>query len=758
MHMFITRKFSLHPEMNNVENKLEIIKGIRNQFLKFRDIENEFIEFAVQELRKDPSLIDQFQSESTVAYKGNFYDYFNFNLYIPKTHKNIEFKERVKRCAAFYPYYALRNWLIKNENLKVIINDLIQVFSNQKYRKHAFLSFVSKGMLGKKFLKAMNSHLKRDIFGGVQLFSNEYLKNHINYLRNLLVSNRALDGVLRQKIQKIVRNPRILEDFSDNILFGFKRKERKKEVLIAPNDLAEYFAGMYIRIIKSRTTKLARQKLHSPGKFSKASSFLLRERINSYNFETIEEFQRERDEDIIDDLRERLEKSSYIYDRQFLLEKIKELLKEYMKELGQTNRNLTKSMFKPVFSRVQIKSLDQAGFEVYCFQKLKQKIKETIKNLFLSKDIALETINTLTLIRDNIYNIIPIPKMKKLTIPIVSYEQIYKFYDNDLSARLKLIKGMPADKLHISPPKYSTKSKREVEREKRFLNLNNIYDKVPPTLKLEGRKIILCQPFYAIKGGNDHSQLDEKNGKIVMGIDLGLKHFAVISVRDEAINTEIARYFLNQRALFDMMFDNMSGRFLFQNEFKRTNPTNIKWKLIHLRGEIRDVQSKKNEYEDKYPHEHKRIYHILKTLSCLWNKLNNIHSEIVNQLTHKIVKIAQYHGVSAIKFENLKWAKHSKRIEVGQFLTWNQVHWFYSQIQWHVAQMAARKKIEVVLVDARDTSKICFECRLFRPNYSDKIGATRIGKQFVCIHSSHARLQLDADLNAARNIALSATI
>jgi len=755
--MFITRKFSLRPEINNVENSLEIIKGIRNQFLKFRDLENEFIEFAVQELRKDPSLIDQFQSESTVAYKGNFYDYFNFNLYKPNTYKNIEFKERVKRCAVFYPYYAFRNWLIKNENLKVIIDDLIQVFSNQKYRKHALISFVGKGMLNKKYLKAMNSHLKRDIFGGAQLFSNEYLKNHVGHLRNLLVSNRALDGVLRQKIQKIMRNPQILEYFSHNILYGFKRKERKKEILIAPNDLAEYFVGMYIRIFKSRTTKLARQKLHSPGKFSKASSFL-RDRVNSYKFETIEEFRWERDEDIIDDLRERLEKSSYIYDRQFLLEKIKELLKEYLKELGQPNRNLTKSMFKPVFSRVQIKSLDQAGFEVYFFQKLKQKIKETIKNLFLSKDIALETINILTQIRDNIYNIVPIPKMKKLTIPIVSYEQIYKFYDNDLSARLKLIKGMPADKLHISPPKYSTKSKREVEREKRFLNLNNMHDKVPPTLKLEGRKIILCQPFYAIKGSNDHSQSDEMSRKIVMGIDLGLKHFAVISVWDKSVNKEIARYFLNQRALFDMTFDSRNGRFIFHNEFKRKNPTNIKWRLIHLRREIRDVQSKKNGYEDKYPHDHKRIYHISKTLSCLWNKLNNIHSEIVNQLTHKIVKIAQYHGISTIKFENLKWVKYSKRIEVGQFLAHNQVLMFYSQIQNHVAQNMERKEIKVVLVDARDTSQICSECKILRLDYANKVNATRMGKQFVCIYPTHCRLQLDSDLNAARNIALSEPI
>lgn len=754
---FITRKFSLRPQVKNIKEELKIIDALRRQFIKFRNLENEFIEHAISELRKNHSLINQFRSDSQTAYKGDFYDYFRFNLYKPKTYRNVEFKERVKRCASFYPYYALRNWIIKNENLKIIIDDLVRVLSNQKYMKHAFISFMIKGTLGEAYLKIMNSHLRTDVFGNPQSFSYEFLKNNIAHLRNLLVSRCGLETILNHRLNNLMSDSLLLERFSHLILNGFTRKYKKKDILIRPNDLAEYFLDLFIRIVKSKTTTLARRKLHSDKKLLKGGTSVLVKLVNSNEFETIEQFKQHRDENIFDGLQKSLENWVYIYNKDYLSDKIKELVEEYLKELSNPNRNLTKSAFNPVFSRVHIKSLDRAGFEAFYSQKLKHKIKEDFKNIFLTKEVALETIKQLIHIRDNIYKIVPIPKMKKLTLPIVSCEQIYDLWDNDLSAHLKLIKRKPSNKLFISAQKELTKSKIEVEREKRFIEINKIYDKVPPTLKMEGgRKIVLCQPFYTIKGDKNLSESDQTDKKIVMGVDLGLKHFAVLSVRDESIKKEIARYFLGQRMLFDMKFNDSSGKFAFHNIFKKNHPTNIKWKLIYLRNKVRELQSKKNEYENKFPN--KRIHHTSKSLSCCWDKINNIHSEIINQLTHKIVKIAQYHGVSTIKFENLKWAKHSKRIDVGQFLAWNQVHWFYSQVQWHIAQMAARKWIEVVFVDARDTSKICSECHLLRPDYTDKVGATRKGKQFICTHPLHARLQLDADLNAARNIAISVPI
>ncbi|MHA1490077.1 MAG: zinc ribbon domain-containing protein [Promethearchaeota archaeon] len=72
--------------------------------------------------------------------------------------------------------------------------------------------------------------------------------------------------------------------------------------------------------------------------------------------------------------------------------------------------------------------------------------------------------------------------------------------------------------------------------------------------------------------------------------------------------------------------------------------------------------------------------------------------------------------------------------------------------------------MKVQLVNAKDTSQICSECRRLRvPDFADKIGANRSpanSKDFSCSHPIHSDLErgmfhLDADLNAARNIALS---
>ncbi|MHA1746259.1 MAG: hypothetical protein ACTSWW_09680, partial [Promethearchaeota archaeon] len=113
----------------------------------------------------------------------------------------------------------------------------------------------------------------------------------------------------------------------------------------------------------------------------------------------------------------------------------------------------------------------------------------------------------------------------------------------------------------------------------------------------------------------------------------------------------MARYFLGQKALFGYAFMPETGQFIPLPEVN----WNIKRTLIHLRSEVREVQSKKALYELRFPSDGKRHYHITKTLSCLWDKIQRIHLEIRNQLTHRIVQIAQLHGVSVVKFEDLSW-------------------------------------------------------------------------------------------------------
>ncbi len=756
---YLARKFSLRVKVELKREELKVINRLRDQFVKFRNLENIFIEFAVRQIRIDPTLVNQFRSGTTTAYKGAFYDFFfgpsnafGFDLKTPKSFKKWNFMERAQRCAAFYPYHAVRNWIVKNETLKTICDDLTQLLSNPTYAPATLSSFLGKGTLSKGSLNVMNSHLTRNTFGQRQFLSREYLLNHIRHLRNLLAKNRALDTALRQETHSLLANPQQINTFSNDILNSFTKARKKQIVPINPNDLAEYFIGTFVKIVKSRTTKLAKRRLRArAGKLK--GKFALVKLVNSIPFRNINDFQYKRNSLYLDALQQQLLNSAHKYDAHFVLSKIKIILTDYFKELLDPKRNLTKSAFKPAFSRVYVNSLDQAGFIEYFLEKLKHKIMEHISHLFLTGNIASHAIIEIEHIKNNIYDTIPTPKMKELATPIVSFEQILEIDKTTLSYILNFLKRTQKDVLYVS----NGKNKREVEKEREFKSLlQQGYELKPPTLKMEGRKVIACQPFYKIKGVEAPAQTKQSRHDIEMGVDIGLKHFADLSVWDNRIGREIARYFLDQRALFDMKFDDTTGKFEFHSVSAKKRPTNAKLKLIHLRKEIREKQSEKNDLENRYPS--KRFYHTEKTLSYLWNKVNNVHSEIVHQISHKIMKIAQYHGASRIKFENLKWAKHSKRSEVGQFLAWNQVLMFFSQVQWHVSQNAARKGIETVLVDARDTSKICSKCRILRSTYKDKKNATRRGKQFICVHPSHARFQLDADLNAARNITLSPPI
>jgi transposase len=72
-----------------------------------------------------------------------------------------------------------------------------------------------------------------------------------------------------------------------------------------------------------------------------------------------------------------------------------------------------------------------------------------------------------------------------------------------------------------------------------------------------------------------------------------------------------------------------------------------------------------------------------------------------------------------------------------------QVHWFHGQLQAQIEEMGARVGLQVVLVKAAHTSMTCSRCGQ---------QGTRVGKRFYCKHAG-CGIELDADLNASRNIA-----
>ncbi|MHA1911007.1 MAG: zinc ribbon domain-containing protein [Candidatus Kariarchaeaceae archaeon] len=173
--------------------------------------------------------------------------------------------------------------------------------------------------------------------------------------------------------------------------------------------------------------------------------------------------------------------------------------------------------------------------------------------------------------------------------------------------------------------------------------------------------------------------------------------------------------------------------------------------MTTLQRKAKELKSQLDNYKNKHKNYRNKIkYFVIKReWQRVWLKLKNTHREIAKQIATRIVNLALFHRVTLIRFENLKWSRHSSKEEVGYWLSTWQTHWFFSQIIQLVGALASRNGIRFELVNARNTSKRCSKC--------GKLG-TRKGKTFFCHHcksSSGSPRQLDSDLNAARNITIS---
>ncbi|MHA1489829.1 MAG: MerR family transcriptional regulator [Promethearchaeota archaeon] len=164
---------------------------------------------------------------------------------------------------------------------------------------------------------------------------------------------------------------------------------------------------------------------------------------------------------------------------------------------------------------------------------------------------------------NNIYKLTAIPRIKKLTITFATEQDLYSFSGKDLIAHLNLKYRKSADKLHaIIKDSKGNKSKKEAKKEKRIRKLFNNYDRTPPTLKLEGRKIINCQTFYTNSNSRQKSCEFAKNSEPsdkVMGVDIGLRTPSSLSILSSGPPKEEARFSLGHDVLFNSRFNPSTG-------------------------------------------------------------------------------------------------------------------------------------------------------------------------------------------------------
>lgn len=250
--------------------------------------------------------------------------------------------------------------------------------------------------------------------------------------------------------------------------------------------------------------------------------------------------------------------------------------------------------------------------------------------------------------------------------------------------------------------------------------------------------------------------LDRETRAKVASVDLGLKTLATMHVGEyvkergrwtqaNPYHRELQRYFIDQQQL-----DGPRHGWLVHGGGPRdVNGStgdffNFKRRLLNLLHDAWMHQSLVDNFKNEHPRDYKHHarYEKLKTkLDRAWEKLDRLHDEIAKQVATRIVAACMFNDVDVLRFEDLSWSRHSKKKDAGYFLASNQVHWFFARVQAIARDMAVRHDITVEMVDARYTSQTCSKC-------GER--GTRKGKVFTC---PSCGLQLDSDLNAARNIA-----
>lgn len=724
----ITRTVSLHPSRPGKNRTYEYIK---KAMLAFRKLENRYINVLMAALGDGRLQVSSFSGESKAHIKREIYNRLQLNEIYSSGESGLLLKERMRRCALQYPYFAVREWLVRRQYLSDILEVLIEVISESP--RHC-ARFFHGGRLSYAVMKRISSALQTNCFGQYTPVQYFYIENLLGQVRNLFLNTSSLESVLSPRLDEISKDNALIERFIREILGSFTRKRKGKVKKIPPSELIAYFLTRYIAQVKRRSSWHAKHVKNHP------------------NLDEFKNTRAKKFSPLEDALKAHINELSSGDLSDLATGVTRDVINEYL-ENGK--HSITGLIFKPVLHRPRVgltPSFD--GFITYFTDILKNRMKEDLKKLFLTIPIVRTVQNKLVRLRKELPSLITTPRIRSLAIPINQEEGVYT---PDFEASTIT--------LSFTPRKYVELTVKDDKG-----RIKHILDKGAspclPVITLKGHKLLLHLPLEISSSDlskQSTTRPDTGNKRVEIGVDLGLKYPAVLSVMDRTDvenPQELARYFLGMTTLLDMTFDIRNGTFTPQKRFSQAHScvkSNQKHKLRNIRREGRNLQRKLHEYENRWleregilPHNKYKSYRLQRDISRVWERVSRINRELVHQLQHVIIAIAAYHKASVIKFENLKWSRHSKKREKGGWLSFWQTHWFFSQVQEGIEYQSSLRGFEVRRIDARYTSQTCWQCH--------KRGS-REGRSFLCKNTAHhvsgKEVRVHADLNAARVIALS---
>ncbi len=757
---YVTRKFAIRPS-NKAEYKSFLIA-----MGDFRDLENCFSE-KLGNLLQTGLFLEKFRKKGETA-PNALYSEMQFRKIQFNTSSGLPFQSRTKRAAFYYPYFAVRNGLIAASNRHSASSFL---FTLLKDDWGAFSSYVKSGELPEDKFRELKTFLKSDLYGHRQNMPSGLLQNTLRYIRNIILDSLASNEKI---LHDILLSTTIQNRLKSDILQGFTRKKHGRIEYILPQDLPMEFFKRFIRRMKSDSTRIykrANRGSNSRGALIKHLRKVqyIAPTLIEWDGETLASFQNH-----ISRILNNVAHTS-------TLPELKNLTEEVIYNICfNYSAAHPKTVLKPHYSRFRAGESLRDSYEEFIRNRLGNKLRELLPDLLLTKGsvLSIEIQNTLeNLCAEGLTkSFFQVPKFSKFSLHVPSRDQFYDVLRDDKQESVTLaLRIYPANpgrgisKDCIAPAfKFSVPKKtlRRVVLKGHGWDVDTVrsFFQAVPTIKVESGKIIICQPIPNIsptKRQKDATATPET----VMGLDLGLKHYAVVSVmhHQEEGQVEIGRHFLGQRTVFNRTFDKTLRKFV---EVQHGASQNIHRKLEQLQKQLKKTQDLKSRAENDHP-KSRYAYLLGRDEKYLWCKIQNLHTHMVHMIAHTILEVAEVYSVSAIKVEDLTWSQQSPKREVGGWLAHHQVRWFHSRIIHQLICGAYRSGIRVERVNARYSSRICAR---HSANLNtcftkeQKVGNLRamclpaLGNRQRKVFSCKKGHQIDADLNAARNLALRPTL
>ncbi len=215
---------------------------------EFRDLENYYSRELAKKIEAGLAP-ETFESKGRSASNG-MVNTLKLNLTQFPPDKSVRFSSRAKRSAAYYPYFAVRNALIRAASLGKIFNYFL---TGDDHHLLSFKTFLRTGKIGEDIQLKIRELLSVDIFRKRQDMSAGFLQNSLGRLRNdLLARLEEKKGVSLKDLEKHLHN----KDFHQAIDRSFTKTRHGKEEIVPFNELPEFFLRIFTRSMKARSTRL----------------------------------------------------------------------------------------------------------------------------------------------------------------------------------------------------------------------------------------------------------------------------------------------------------------------------------------------------------------------------------------------------------------------------------------------------------------------------------------------------------------------